>query len=275
MYNSKATIVYSQLNEAAPASIRCWYLARAIDHQGRGAAELDVSQAAQVFNCSEYTIKRQLRELVSLGCLRRVNWLRRGVAQVWYSSILVVARRFKLEKLGYAAEVLVSDLRKYREASRIVQAEGFQSASRFAARKAQKGRIRRKVYRAEDLICTSQKSRGVKHRSQRCIFVGPDFVPFGASQQAIAQSLGRCTRTIRRSLSGVEKRRLMQCSPQNQLDAQISSQDWEMIAGRFYWFEGLAYRSLCNLYLTGVSLRTKRRLKDRHKRMAGVDMGFN
>lgn len=270
---NKATVVYSLLNEAAPAAIRVWYLARAIDQQGRGAVEIDIAEAAQAFNCSEYTVKRQLRELRALGCVRRVNWIRRGVAQVWYSSIFVVCRKLKLEKLGYAAEVSISDLRKYRQTTRIVQAEGFQSASRFAARKAlQKAKIRRKVYRAEDLISTSQKSRGVKHRSQRCIFVGPDFVPFGASQQAIADSLGRSTRTIRRSLSGVEKRRLMQHSPQSQQIAHDLFQDWDAEAGRFYFFEGLAYKSLCNLYLTGYRLTTKRRLKANLSRM---QVGFN
>lgn len=151
-------------------------------------------------------------------------------------------KRVGIAPWGVTAEIglhQILDLKSLRAAATAATTQRLQQLSRFAAwRKLPPAA--RKVYRLPQPEAffvegqqqtSSDSARGVIrcciHISRKRIWASKGFIPFGASQEAIAQERGMSTRTIRRHLNlmEIERRQIVQSKGEYRLAADCLAHD--------------------------------------------------
>ncbi len=227
--------VHSRIVEKGRAWVRLWYLIRALDFNGAGYASIPLSEICEILDAAESTVYQWLREGVEAGAFRHYK-VREGILTGHLGGMMAVCKRLGLERPGKGIppwgttfeiplHEICSLLGKIRAAATAATTQRLQQLSRFAAWR-NLPPAARKTYRLpqpdaffndEDQHRLSRDSasgsiRCCIHISQHRVWVSKGFVPFGISQNAIAQERNVSDRTVRRHLkqAGVKSRQVVQ-----------------------------------------------------------------
>ena len=240
--------VHSRIVEKGRSWARLWYTLRSLDSRGSGFLSLPVVAITHLLGASSSTCYQWLREAKKCGAIR---WWKcqRGILRIALGGLFALTRCLNLSSdqkgiapWGVTAEIglhQVLDLKSLRAAATVATAQRLQQLSRFAAwRKLPPAA--RKAYRLpqpEAFFVEGQQrasnnsARGAIrcciHISRKRIWASKGFVPFGASQEAIAQERGMSTRTIRRHLNLLEinRRQIVQSKGEYRLAADCLAHD--------------------------------------------------
>jgi predicted transcriptional regulator len=237
--------------------------------KGAGKVSLDLPMLARTFNRSVATIKKALRLAYNLG----VFWLleiKGDGARLIYTSLKKVCSKLNISNLGAIFEMDSVDMPN-QVRSQVVQAVTAQKqeASFYAAKRETKEN--NKKYKGKKLAKHVKKSQNIfKHASTimlsgvkglkikgRFLLVHRLFVPYGVSQDLVADLVSRTPQTVRKHLKGIKRYQV--CEPCN--DAINTPEFWltHNLGEKHYMkFDGdrTLYQARTNIYnLESKSMR--------------------
>lgn len=247
--------IHSRLAFTA-AWIKIWYLARGLDPNGSGWVEVQVREVCKLSDRQLPTIYEWLREARAAGAIRSFR-VKHETVRIYYSSLTKLSQRLGLDNWGTVANVPLEAVSRLKDIAVECETQYQQEASQFAAIKqlSKQDRIAFKLHPVDDLVMetdepdlTIEWSRGASatesiqsgqsslqapkiHRGPRRVFVSEPFIPFGASQIAIARALGCDERTVRRHQIGIPKKQLVQTKPAYQVIALAFSYGQRCVGG--------------------------------------------
>lgn len=238
---------------------RLWYLLRGLDSRGSGYISLPVVTITHLLGASSSTIYGWLREGKEAGAFR---WWKcqRGNLRVRLGGLLSVCKSLGLTPLqeernvdgsrsrkgiapwGVVSEVglhTILDLKSLRAAATASTAQRLQQLSRFAAWRKLPAPARKKyrlpqpdAFFMEGQQRLSDDSalgsiRCCIHISKRRIWTSKGFIPFGVSQNAIAQERNVSDRTVRRHLNlmEIDRRQIVQSKGEYRLASDCLAHD--------------------------------------------------
>jgi hypothetical protein len=185
-------------------SVLLWYLARMLDKQGSGWADIDITKAIATLGVGKASLRRYAVHGQKLGLFRHYK-RKGGIIRVYYTSLSKVCLIAKLPNWGGTVEINESDLLRLKSIAAEVTAKVLQTSSRFLAKRDRK----RGVPSVKQLLNSSLCSRGVTGKKlqvgKRFISVSEDMPTFGATQAKMADLTGRSTRTINKRLSNSDR----------------------------------------------------------------------
>ena len=280
LYRDRVVRIHSVLAEGGQGidsrgfnAIALWYWVRSLDTEGSGKVSFRILDAEVELERSKSTIKRYLENGLALGLFRSVE-VRYGRVVVYYASTKAIAIRQGLMHWGAVAEVPVSDLQNLRVVATEVQAFSLQNSSVYLAKQSTPKGLRAKVIKPEDVLLKASlcsAGENVVHVGKRCMFVEPESVLVGVSQERIAETLRRNVRTVRRRLSNswrsqrgiapILKKQLAQTKPEFDAVGFELSQAGVSGSDRYFVCKGLTWRSGCNIYYQDVSLTSNKAAK--------------
>lgn len=205
---------------------KIWYVLRGLDPKGSGKAEAQIETILELVDRKLSTVYEWLRDAKKAGALR--SWrIENGLLTAYYTSLPKLCERLELEDWGAVGEVPLEKIKELRSVAVEVETQSQQEKSEFASKAVLKRREREtvKFYTPKDLIDQEDEPwRGASalqsslkatfvFRGPYKIFVGEAFVPYGASQAAIAAAVNCSDRTVRRHLEGTAKKQLVQSKP--------------------------------------------------------------
>jgi hypothetical protein len=190
-----------------------------------------MADICQILDCKPSTVQGWLREGEWAGAFRKYS-TRRGEVKVILSSLPKLTRLLGLSSWGAVTRIPVfelSKLVKLRAYATTAVTQRQQQLSRFAALANLSAPERRRLrvpkpedfFKASDQVPSDDPQQVLKsgvlpcvlHVGPRRVFTSKGFIPYGASQNAIAlaQNYG-CTRTVHRhhQLLGIQRRQLVQ-----------------------------------------------------------------
>jgi hypothetical protein len=201
---------------------------------------------------SSSTLRQWLREGKEAGAFRRWK-IQRGILRVALGGLFAVSQRLGLtpdEKRrrgippwGATAQIplfnLLKSLQNLRAYATATTAQRLQQLSRFSAWRNLPAPARKTIRlpQPEAFFVEGQHrpfddsaSRGIRcciHISKHRIWASKGFIPFGASQNAIARERGICDRTVQRHLSllGIDCRQIVQSKAEYNLAASAIGHD--------------------------------------------------
>ena len=289
---SRMTQVYHRIVEIYSSFAQCWkiphlvkmlYLfVRSHDKQhhvpkyqsgeagkGAGKVSLDLPMLARTFNRSVATIKKALRLAYNLGLFWLLE-IKGDLARLIYTSLKKVCSKLNISNLGAIFEMDALDMPN-QVRSQVVQAVTAQKqeASFYAAKRETKEN--NKKYKGKKLAKHVKKSQNIfKHASTimlsgvkglkikgRFLLVHRLFVPYGVSQDLVADLVNRTPQTVRKHLKGIKRYQV--CEPCN--DAINTPEFWltHNLGEKHYMkFDGdrTLYQARTNIYnLESKSMR--------------------
>jgi hypothetical protein len=221
LLNSLTVRIHSKI--ARHPCARLWYLLKAFNIDGSGHNRLPVVLILNLLRINQSTLYRYMKIGIEKGFFRRIQ-ITEGNIDAWLGSINVVSQKLELSDWGTVGDVpLVKVLAEIRKTATGITTQSLQGQSHYAAKIKLKNN-ERAIYAppsAEEIFAlidgASHKPAGgtfpfILHIGPKRIFASKSFVPFGASQRAIADSLGISDRTVRRHLAsmGVNSRQIVQ-----------------------------------------------------------------
>lgn len=228
-----STRVHASILLLNPSS-KLWYLCRVFDQQGSGKVTL-TPQRLQILNEAKSTIYRWLKKGQELGLFRRYCW-EGNTLKIILGGLFRICKLAKISAWGTTAKdiplnkILTGNGRRAIATALTIQ--DWQERSRYTA-KNQLNSLERKCFNipavADVFDCqtspklTSGGIRGVVHVSNKRVFVGRRFIPFGVTQARISDELnsqpnscGVSVRTVQRHVEqlGVNHKQIMQAKPE-------------------------------------------------------------
>lgn len=203
--------------------MRLWYVFRAFDSPGRGYVEIPSSEFRGLLNVSKSRFYQWLRAGQEAGGFRKWR-IRRGILKLWLGSLSKVCQTLGLRNWGAVATVPLFDILTragLKAAAAGIQAQQIQHKSHVAAKLSLRSRERKfhKLAEVDQILGWGQESSQnpvggqvpfLLHVGPSKAFVSKGFIPFGGSQETIAEYLGVSSRTVRRHLIGVDRRQIVQ-----------------------------------------------------------------
>ena len=209
---------------------RLWYLCRLNDAIGRGIVCLSWHDTKKRLNCGNSTLWYWLKTGNHAGAFR--DYCKDGDRlTIYLGSKAKVSRTLNLDDWGevtYLSFEEIETLFKARNVSSELTVQGMQRASYNAVKRGLNKNERKqysipnidRFFDANNSLCSmgklgnripqSRATHYLRHKSDRYFFVSKGFIAYGASQRAIACSIGISDRTLRRQLLGVERRQIAQ-----------------------------------------------------------------
>lgn len=237
--------------------------------KGAGKVSLDLPMLARTFNRSVATIKKALRLAYNLGLFWLLE-IKGDGARLIYTSLKKVCSKLNISNLGTIFEMDSVDMPN-QVRSQVVQAVTAQKqeASFYAAKRETKEN--NKKYKGKKLAKHVKKSQNIfKHASTimlsgvkglkikgRFLLVHRLFVPYGVSQDLVADLVSRTPQTVRKHLKGIKRYQV--CEPCN--DAINTPEFWltHNLGEKHYMkFDGdrTLYQARTNIYnLESKSMR--------------------
>jgi predicted transcriptional regulator len=237
--------------------------------KGAGKVGLDLPMLARTFNRSVATIKKALRLAYNLG----IFWLleiKGDGARLIYTSLKKVCSKLNISNLGAIFEMDALDMpNQVRSQVVIATTAQKQEASFYAAKRETKEN--NKKYKGKKLAKHVKKSqnifksastfmlsgvKGLKIKG-RFLLVHRLFVPYGVSQDLVAELVNRTPQTVRKHLKGIKRYQV--CEPCS--DAISTPEFWltHNLGEKHYMrFDGdrTLYQAKTNIYdLESKSLR--------------------
>lgn len=233
---------------------RVWYLARGLDQAGQGIIDLPVDFICALLGVSESTLYEWLRDGRSAGAFRQYKFKQNRLRLV-LGGLFKVCKSLGLDSWGATATVALLEIIQQGQLRAIatgIATADLQEKSHFAARRSLKERERPLAPPSVDaILAEGERSSQKPAKGQvpfllwvgaKRVFVSKGFVPFGASQAAIAIEIGVCDRTVRRHqrLLGLERRQLVQAKHAYKLiEAGIQWEADSCYAEPGIWYEGI------------------------------------
>lgn len=217
--------IHSGIVEKGRSWAKLWYLLRALDINGSGFCQIEMSTIRELLTIRNSTIRQWLREGIRVGAFR--HWRVNGESlRVALSSLHKLCLALGQGELGFGVvtEIPLTCLHRWRSFATAAVAQREQQLSRFAAWRSLPSRARKhyklphpdallncQPRRLSDVSATGS-IRCVLHVGKRRVFVSKGFIPFGTSQESIARERSLCDRTVRRHLAalGIERRQICQ-----------------------------------------------------------------
>lgn len=240
--------------------------------KGAGKVNLDLPMLARTFNRSIATIKKALRLAYNLGLFWLLE-IKGDSARLVYTALKKVCSKLNISNLGAIFEMDALDMPN-QVRSQVVQAVTAQKqeASFHAAKRETKEN--NKKYKGKKLAKHVKKSQNIfKNASTfmlsgvkglkikgRFLLVHRLFVPYGVSQELVAELINRSPQTVRKHLKGIKRYQVME--PSN--DAINTPKFWltHNLGEKHYMrFDGdrTLYQARTNIYnLESKSLRRMR-----------------
>ncbi|AFZ22380.1 hypothetical protein [Allocoleopsis franciscana] len=243
--------IHSRIVEKGRPWVRLWYFCRAFDQDGSGYLRLPILTISQLLEAAPSSIYQWLREGKAAGAFR---WWKcqRGKLRVALGGLFAVCRdlisdsdsgKQRHAPWGTPSEVGLHEiltLQKLRAAATVATTQRLQQLSRFAAWRKLPGPAR-KIYKLPqpDAFFPSEEAqrlsdnhakgsiRCVIHIGKRRVWTSRGFIPFGVSQQTIANERGIADRTVRRHLAlmNVDRRQVVQSKSEYKLAADCLHHD--------------------------------------------------
>ncbi|MEG4009847.1 bifunctional DNA primase/polymerase [Microcoleus sp. Pol11C1] len=196
-----------------------WLLARRFDisrwtapggkPKGSGIGKFSLTGASKILNRSKGHVRKLLAAAKKSGLIR--NYLQHGdLIKVFYTSLEKVIALTDIDKLGPIAAVKIDDLANIHITATEVEAQHLQRASFYQQWQEEIRQIKAEgsdlqpptqLIEPTTLLHTCEQPARVLGRSDRFIYVEPDFRFYGGSIEAIAQSRGLSPATVSRHLS--------------------------------------------------------------------------
>ncbi len=263
--------------------IRLYLLVRSLDTKGSGWCRFDIERVATTLKRSVATIRDWLREIQKLGFFQLVN-RDNDIILIRYRSLCLILADLGIQSLGAAYEIDASELINVQIHSTAAELQYAQKQSRFLANQAAK---KKKILLANvETILNGFKlsgkttgNSGLRGRRGDRMYVGEDFITYGASQSGTAKRLNCSTRTVQRhvsksvreakNLKAVDKVQLAQSKPEY---AKLAKEDafyrseGECQEHSYFKFGGQTYRNLPNVYAEHYWLIPCNALRKRLKR---------
>jgi predicted transcriptional regulator len=244
--------------------------------KGAGKVSLDLPMLARTFNRSIATIKKALRLAYNLG----VFWLleiKGDGARLIYTSLKKVCLKLNISHLGAIFEMDSVDMpNQVRSLVVIATTAQKQEASFYAAKRETKEN--NKKYKGKKLAKHVKKSQNIfKHASTimlsgvkglkikgRFLLVHRLFVPYGVSQDLVADLVSRTPQTVRKHLKGIKRYQV--CEPCS--DAINTPEFWltHNLGEKHYMrFDGdrTLYQARANIY--DIESKSMRRMRLRKR----------
>lgn len=240
--------------------------------KGAGKVSLDLPMLARTFNRSIATIKKALRLAYNLGLFWLLE-IKGDGARLIYTSLRKVCSKLNISNLDAIFEMDALDMpNQVRSQVVIATTAQKQEASFHAAKRETKEN--NKKYKGKRLAKHVKKSQNIfKHASTfmlsgvkglkikgRFLLVHRLFVPYGVSQELVAELVSRTPQTVRKHLKGIKRYQV--CEPCN--DAINTPDFWlsHNLGEKHYMrFDGdrTLYQAKANIYdLESNSLRRMR-----------------
>jgi len=200
-----------------------WYVCRALDISSTGYVELPLSFVRELLGVADSTVYRWLKDSKQVGACRTYR-IRKAVLCIWLGGLQKLCKILGLSNWGAVATVpLVAVNEKIKALATGITTQDLQAKSRYAASSDLKKRERAFLDNssADTILGLGGQSSQVPTQGQvpfvvwvgeKRAFVSKSFVPYGASQRSIAESLGVSDRTVRRhqAILSIKKRQLVQ-----------------------------------------------------------------
>ena len=240
--------------------------------KGAGKVSLDLPMLARTFNRSIATIKKALRLAYNLGLFWLLE-IKGDGARLIYTALKKVCSKLNISNLGAIFEMDALDMpNQVRSQVVIATTAQKQEASFHAAKRETKEN--NKKYKGKKLAKHVKKSQNIfKYASTfmlsgvkglkikgRFLLVHRLFVPYGVSQELVAELVSRTPQTVRKHLKGIKRYQV--CEPCN--DAINTPDFWltHNLGEKHYMrFDGdrTLYQAKANIYdLESNSLRRMR-----------------
>lgn len=230
---------------------RLWYLARGFDPSGRGIVDLPADIICQLLAVSKPTLYEWLRDGKNAGAFRDYKF-KGNCLHIWLGGLPKVCATLGLESWGATATVSLLDVKQLRALATGIATAELQKKSHYAARRSLKHRERSFFTppTADAILAEGERSSQKPAKGQvpfllwvgaSKVFVSKGFVPFGASQAAIAVEVGICDRTVRRHQRqlDLERRQLVQAKHAYKLvSVGIEWDSDECFAEPDIWYQG-------------------------------------
>jgi len=255
---------------AGSDAAKVWTLARAIDTDGSGKADINIKELTNLFGRTSRTINRWLKAGRKLGFFRTVRHITGDLVQVYYTSTVKLAVKLGVTDLGAIATAPVKVLRNLKRTSTEIQALETQRRSQYQQyRKKRSGKdldVSKAIRRSSDY------GTGVIHRTARYIYLAEDVQLIGGSQKRIAYEQSRSTSTVQRRLrllSPLHKRQLAQTTRQHLKDYFYKSHCNQPLDRYFRIpdYPQLVFKAACCVYdLPEYELLKQKRLRKKVKK---------
>lgn len=216
---------------------RLWYLLRGFDN-GRGLLEVAAGEIEALLGCGTSTIWEWLRDGKRAGAFRQYRF-KRGTWRFVLGGLASVCQRGGLNDWGATIALpILEAVEQMRVLATTATTELLQRQSRAAARAALTG-AEKKLYplpTAEQILELAGKSSEKPDRGQipfllwvgsRRIWVSKGFVPFGAGQESIAQSLSISARSVRRHQVAADLLKRQVCQSKSEYREIVRALAWE------------------------------------------------
>lgn len=298
------TQVYHRSVEIYSTFAQCWkiphlvkmlyLLVRSLDKQsfapkyqsgekGKGAGKvvLDLPMLARTFNRNIETIKKALRLGLNLGLFWLLE-IKGDSARLIYTALTKVCSKLGISNLGTIYEIDALDMpNQVRSMTVQVITAQKQDASFHAAKREtkednekNKGKKLAKhvkkpqnIFKSTSTLCGSPKKvsgvKGLKVKG-RFLLVHRLFVPYGVSQELVAELVNRTPQTVRKHLKGIKRYQV--CEPCN--DAISTPEFWlthNLGETHYMKFDGdrTLYKARTNIYNLEAKVLHRRHLKKR------------
>ena len=196
-----------------------WTLARAIDTDGSGKADINLKDCVNLFGRTPRTINRWLKAGRKLGFFRSIKHLSGDLVQIYYTSTVKLACKLGVVNLGAIATAPAKVLRNLKRVSTEIQA--LETQRRSQHQQYRKKRSGKDLDVSAALRRPSAYGSGVIHRTKRYVYLEEDVQLIGGSQERIAWEQKRSKSTVQRRLSLLSplcKRQLAQTTRQHLKD---------------------------------------------------------
>ena len=248
---------------------KLWTLARALDTDGSGKAEINLKDCANLFGRTSRTINRWLKAGKKLGFFRAVKHLSSDLVQIYYTSTVKLAVKLGVTDLGAIATAPVKVLRNLKRVSTEIQALETQRRSQY--QQYRKKRSGKDLDLSAVLRRPSAYGSGVLCRTARYLYLEEDVQLIGGSQKRIAYEQSRSTSTVQRRLSllsPLNKRQLAQATFQHRFD-YLRKLNYNLPLDRYFRipdYPQLVFRAGCCIYdLPEYELCKQKRLRKKVK----------
>lgn len=265
--------------QVASRAARLWCVIRSIDHPdnggtGSGLVEISLAELCRWLNRSERSVWRYLKDAIAKKYLHSCH-CEYGQLRIEYRGLKSLCKILGLAHMGAIGEFPLENIEHAKAHATDIQAEKLQAQS-FHQMKKEFHKFAKGARQASALLMRSTSSAKVPGdvviaRGERLLYLGPHWRPFGGSQQGIANRLGVSLRTVQYRLShSWREDRGIPALAKAQTARQILEEASKEFAQNFYqldWNSEQKYVFLgarlfqvgCNLYDTGVTLRSQRR----------------
>jgi hypothetical protein len=270
-------ILPASIVHPSPLAAAAWVVARSIDHidnggTGAGVIRIDIKDFCYYLRRTQRSVWRYVRQAVKDGYFYSCEY-KNGFFRIAYRGLKSLSKHLGLTSIGSIAELPLVKVQHLKTWATDQTAELIQAQSDFKRRE-ERGKEAKHQSRAFELLGENSASVRVPGAEiittgKRLLYLSKNWVPFGASQEAIAQKLGVSLRTVQyrvsntwredRGIAHIQKKQTAQLIMDNCSKSFMAEvQRFEDEPNRFVRVGRKLFKVGCNLYTSPLTLRNQR-----------------